>query len=199
MKKIILASGIIFSAMTSIANAAEVSPYVSLKLGYVSIPETDIYYEGARVAGIRDMTGYEGSIANGLSFPISDVVSMRAEIEYLHVKAEEDSSSEPLSIAYNTFMINDYVDINIKSWVVSPYIGVGVGYTIGTEEVNNYDTGANGLTYGISMGVTYPMNSNLMFDLGAKYLNYNMAANADSGLTFDVSTWYYSLGARYKF
>ncbi|HNY24970.1 MAG TPA: outer membrane beta-barrel protein [Alphaproteobacteria bacterium] len=197
MKKIVLTS--LLAVFAAGAASAAVTPYASLKLGYDSVAKADVEENGVKMAETPDMSGYMGSIAGGASFDVSSTVGLRAELEYVYADTEEDSSADAMTLSYSTVMVNGYADFGDASWVVKPYVGLGVGYAFGTVGSGSEDIDASGLAYGISAGVVYPIDSNFALDLGAKYTIHDLTTDEDSDVTLNVPAWSYMLGARYMF
>ena len=191
MKNIVLTSLIAVFAATA---ASAATPYASLKLGYNSIQKTDVEYKGTKWMETPEMKGQVGSIAGGIAYEVSPMTSMRGELEYTYSDNEEDAT-DPMTLSYNTIMVNGYADFGDATWVVKPYVGLGIGYTMGSTD----DGDASGMAYGLSAGVGYAIDSNFTLDLGAKYMMHDMTTDDDSDVTFNLPTWSFMLGARYAF
>ncbi|MBN1325322.1 MAG: porin family protein [Alphaproteobacteria bacterium] len=192
MKKIVLTSLMAVFAVT--AASAAMTPYASLKLGYNSIQKADVEYQGTKLMETPEMAGYIGSIAGGIVYDVSPMTNMRGELEYTYSDNEEDATN-PMTLSYSTIMVNGYADFGDATWVVKPYVGLGIGYSMGSTD----DGDASGMAYGLSAGVGYAIDSNFTLDLGAKYIMHDMTSDDDSDVTFSLPTWSFMLGARYAF
>lgn len=193
MKKIILTSlGALLIA--GAANAADMKPYASLKLGYSSVDGT-VKAGGVEFPFDNKLTGFVGAIAGGAAFQTSDIVGLRGEVEYSYsqVKGEVDEGSGDTKVTDHAFLLGGYADFGGTQWNgVNPYVGLNVGYVLGDSDGDD----ASGIAYGVSLGVSYAINKNLAADLGVRYLLVGRSTD-----NADVSTETLSilLGARYTF
>lgn len=197
MKKIALTSLMAMFAVS--AASAAVTPYASLKLGYVDINTVDVKSNGTTFADFEGMTGYNGAIAGGLNFDVSDMIGIRGELEYTYLNAEQDEDNDPLEFSYHTFMVNGYADFGDVSWMVKPYVGLGIGYTFGQLSSNSVEQDVSGMAYAVSGGITYAVSSNVVMDLGAKYTVQDLVWDEHKSLSYYTPTWSFLLGARYMF
>ena len=193
MKKIILTSlGALLIA--GAANAADIKPYASLKLGYSSLDGT-VKAGGFELDFDNKLTGFVGAIAGGAAFQTSDIVGLRGEVEYSYgqVKGEAEEGEPDTKITDHTFLLGGYADFGGTQWNgVNPYVGLNVGYVLGDNEGDD----VSGLVYGVSLGVSYAINKNLAADLGARYL---LAGRSGDGFDVYTNTLSMLLGARYTF
>jgi len=184
----------------------ELTPYFSLRAGVASgSAEVDI-------VGYKETfkdSAFTGSLAVGARIsPIS-----RVEFEYTHIGSAQDTkygyviipSFDPAKLTgdfkSNTFMANVYFDMPYWSDKVVPYIGAGMGFSAvqGKLTLTNLLTNTSvsdsedkvSFTFGGALGLSIPLNHNLAFDAGFRYLRifYEDGFNIVSG----------TIGLRYQF
>jgi opacity protein-like surface antigen len=197
MKKIVLTS--LLGLFVAGAASAAMTPYASLKLGYANIDTVDVKYKDHKVAEFSEMDGYTGTIAGGAKFDISNMFNMRGELEYTYLDTEQDEGNNPMKLFYNTVMANAYADFGDASWVVNPYVGLGLGYTFGQLSDTNYKEHVAGMSYAVSAGITYPVSTNVVLDLGAKYTMQDLAWDEHTDLEYETPVLSFLFGARYMF
>jgi opacity protein-like surface antigen len=198
-KQILLALPII--AITSIARADMLSPYVSLKLGggSSSWENSETNPSGASVIG-----------AVGATYAL-DAVNLRGELEfsYSSFTSEEvivdNYDSFTIDQKFTSYMTNFYVDF-LKSYKIKPYVGFGLGmmgvkndvsenvYDFGTSTYIKFNSSANetALAYGLNGGFGFNFTDSLSGDLGIKY-----TIGAFENTNINVFTT--AFGIRYKF
>ena len=210
MKKLYLTSALSLLYAVS-ANAMNINQYVSGKFGY------DIYYSNKYIKGpgaifdIKEADGLSGLFATGASFNVDPFVSIRLEAEYSYsetkvkkifdVNNNDTYPSEDL-LPLNKFLVNSYIDLGEKSFIVKPYVGFGAGYGYGSYKNGNEEK-IKGFAWMGTVGATYSFNENISVDLGIRYskmvaknLKFNgPVAEGEINLN-PVSV---SLGAKYKF
>lgn len=196
MKKIVLTSLMAMFAVS--AASAAITPYTSLKLGYVDIDSIKAEYNGTVMGETEGMNGYSGSIAFGAKFDVSEMISMRGELEYTYSDTEQDKV-DLIGLKNHAFMLNGYADFGKASWAIKPYVGLGVGYAIGQLGPSPTEEDVFGIIYGVSAGIAYDINSNFALDLGVKYTIQDLEWHADSDLVYKCPALAFTLGARYMF
>jgi len=204
MKKIILTSAIIMAAG---ATHADVTPYVSLKSGYMAnVIEVDTSSLGAppgyKYIGIGDFDGFVGSVAGGIGGEIDPFVSLRGELEYSYARTSMIMMGEKMTLNANAFMVNGYVDLGEKSWAIKPYVGAGAGYGFGNASMMGESIdGDGGFIYSGTIGATYAFNQKFALDASVKRWINNGSIKMPLGPSLDtqyVGTSF-MLGARYSF
>lgn len=197
MKKIALTSLLVI--LTATAASAAITPYTSLKLGYVDIDTIDVKSNGTTIADFDGMNGFTGAIAAGANYDVANMVGIRGELEYTYLDTKQDKDNDPMKLSYHNFMVNGYADFGDASWMVRPYVGLGVGYTFGQLSTNALKQDISGMAYAVSGGITYAVSSNIIMDLGAKYTMQDLVWDEHKSLAFDMPALSFLLGARYMF
>lgn len=104
--------------LTATAASAAITPYASLKLGYVDIDTIDVKSNGTTIADFDGMNGFTGAIAGGAKFDVSDMIGVRGELEYAYTDTEENSYvTDPFKVSYSTAMANAYADFGDAAWI----------------------------------------------------------------------------------
>lgn len=117
MKKLLLTSAAVLAVFTSAANAADITPYASVKAA-MSMTNMDHKTEGDS----NDFTNYGADIAIGAKMD-----AVRAELAYAYLaKGTDTSDNIKWKTSLQSFMLNGYFDIDNPT-VFKPYVGVGVG------------------------------------------------------------------------
>lgn len=93
--------------------------------------------------------------------------ALRGELEYIYNDKIKDKGAE---YSAQTLMANVYYDIDINS-VITPYVGVGIGVAFNDIKAARASDDSTSLAYSLSTGINIPVNNNVSFDLGYRYLN----------------------------
>ena len=222
MKRLLLTSAFAMSAFA--ANATEINPYVSAKLGYTASGsgKSDVTLSGYKFdVKFSDTSGFVGNVAGGASFKVHEIIALRgeAEVGYAASKAKKMevngikiTNIKEATTGTTTLMLNGYADFGGTEWAgFNPYVGLGVGYGFRKSEVEwiggaKDDNSGNGFAYALMTGVSYDVSSSLKADLGVKYMAINVKDGLefmDSGVSrkFDLksNSTTVMLGARYQF
>lgn len=198
MKKIALTSLLVI--LTATAASAAITPYASLKLGYANIDKIDVKAYDTKVGELSTLDGYTGAIAGGAKFDVSDMIGIRGELEYTYLDTEQKEGNDPIiKLSYSTVMANGYADFGDASWIVNPYIGLGIGYSFGEFSTDEVKEHVKGMAYAVSGGITYAVSSNVVMDLGAKYTMQDLVWDEHKSLSWYTPALSFLLGARYMF
>jgi len=186
MKKLLMTS-LAALMVAGAANAADMKPYASLKVGYLNDTAED---------ADDALTGYVGAIAGGAAFSINPQFDVRAELEFAYGQTKKD---EDVKLTSSNLMVNAYVDYK-ASKEMKPYVGVGVGYAMPAMEVLGTDMDLKGaLIYGVAGGVAYQLNDQIAIDLGVKYNMSKLTPDVAGAPSLDLTSVSVLLGARYAF
>lgn len=203
MKKLLLTSAVIISAG---AAQAAVTPYVSLKAGYMD-NAAEAFIPGMPVdvsQKIYGFGGFVGSVAGGLGFEVDPLVTLRGELEYSYARTTLTVIGETLALNANSIMANGYADFGAASWAVKPYVGFGLGYSFGSASnllgIGTDIDGEGGFAYAYMIGAAWYINSHFALDASVKRWVNNGGITV-GGTTIDTkyTGTSYMVGARYSF
>ena len=206
MKKIIFLTSFFCMFFGVQANAAQLKPYLSLKLGAS-------FSEGKADEGKEDFEHSLTDIAWGAK--ISD--SVRAELAFAYrAENKKTTKAQTGSLFYKekdtvsgwTFGINGYYDIQTKT-KLKPYVGAGIGLAKMTFDLqmNAFD----GLDYywldesyskvsfawNIGTGFTYEIDNKTALDIGYRYSDFGSFKK--DGVKFEMHANEVMVGIRYSF
>ena len=198
MKKVLFLASALF--ISGVANA-QTEYYTSIKAG---LGDTTIYVQGDTKLGdyLSDVAGagyrYDGS---GLTWELSPAIGidwspnslyvkqnpygwfhLRLEGEFGYIHYHEDgklkdknytiTDKTKLKIDQFVLLANGYADFKIRK--VVPYVGFGLGYSFGKEEITVSNSAGefgdsandNGIVYALHFGVAYKYSEITTLDLG---------------------------------
>ena len=128
MKKLLLTSAAVLAVFSSAANAADITPYASVK---AVMSFTDGTIKGTEDDGTRwkendKLKNFGGDVAVG-----AKMGAVRAELAYTYLAKDDktrrdDSEINKSEISGQSFMLNGYYDIDNPT-IFKPYVGAGVG------------------------------------------------------------------------
>lgn len=221
MKKILLTLCLVLA--TSVANA-RVEYYASVKMG---LGDTTIYVNdddklGDFLAGPGhryDGSGltWELSPALGLDWSLDNMyvkhnpygwfhLRLEGEVGYNHyhedgkIKDDSYTVTDKIKVKMDQFFLlaNGYADFRINK--VVPYVGLGLGYSFGKQEIVVSNAGGeysdfvddNGIIYALHLGVAYKYSEITTVDFGYRRV---YAPTEDDGLNIFGTL---RLGARFR-
>jgi len=149
-------------------------------------------------------TGNSVMFGGGVGYRFTPVLRADLTLDYMpQFNAHGTNSTGSASVTFNTFvgLVNGYVDLNglmpTAFGPFQPYLTAGIGMSrnsMGTAAgrafgVSGTQSGATNtdLAWAIGAGVAYPINQNLTFDVGYKYLDlgelHTGTTNTAAGVT----------------
>lgn len=199
MKKILVLAAMVL--ITNVANA-QTEYYVSAKLGggdttiYADgdtkvgdyLVDTFNALDGAHYRYSNSGFLWEGSVAVGLDWSPGKMYVKKNPYDWFHLRLEAEAGynnyredgklkenyvvKHDVEIKYDHFFLlaNGYADFKIDS--VVPYVGLGIGYSFGKEEVTIKDIDYSdsidddGVIYALHAGVGYKYSDITTLDLG---------------------------------
>lgn len=214
MKKILLLVSMIF--ITNVADA-RMEYYASIKAG---AGDTTIYVDGSKQMGdylVKELHGNNGfkyddsgwlweiSPAIGIDWAMNLYgwfhLRLEGELGYNHYR-EEGKIKKGYAITDRVeakldqifLLTNGYADFRIDKFV--PYVGLGLGYGFGRDEVTVNDGSISaddsGIIYALHLGVGYKYSDITTFDLGLRRVY--VPTEDDGKYVFDTIR----LGARFR-
>jgi len=141
----------------------------------------------------------------GVGYRFTPVLRADVTLDYMpQFNAHGTNSTGSASVTFNTFvgLVNGYVDLNglmpNAFGSFQPYLTAGVGFSrnsMGTAAgrafgVSGTQSGATNtdLAWSIGAGVAYPINQNLTFDVGYKYLDLGELRTGSTNTAGGVTT-----------
>lgn len=171
MKKLLLTSAAALAVFASAANAADVTPYASVKAVMSFSDGKATFVEGDKETDKLKNLG--GDIAVG-----AKLGAIRTELAYTYLAKDDktrrdDDGSSKSEISGRSFMLNGYYDIENPT-VFKPYVGAGVGAEV---------------------------SENVTIDVGYRYTDYGSFSKTveDGKLKFDTKAHQILAGVRYNF
>lgn len=162
MKKTLMAAVAVIGLFASAAQAADVVPYASVKIGqsWDSVK--------AKVADADPAASFK-HVGTNLAVG-AKIGAARAEFEYGVTKLGKKGTSK---FGRQTVMLNGYYDFENSS-ILTPYVGAGVGIADLKMKVieNNelFSKSSKAFTYGLQAGVGIEVSKNVAVDVGYRYL-----------------------------
>lgn len=213
MKKLFLTSILSIIAFTN-ANSVDIKPYASLKIGHTINYFEDFMHiiKYNKDIKIKKGNAFNASISGGASFQIDEFLALRSELEYnyslsrvhrvLTVEGKEQGVN--VFVPLHTFLFDGYIDLGNKNWTVKPYLGAGIGYSLGafqSYEGDIFNLNIRGTNWMGTIGATYELNKNVSFDLGVRYSNslFKNIILDDNNFNIKLKNVSINLGARYTF
>ncbi len=224
MKKIIFLAGAMFITNAAVA---QTTYYASVKLG---LGDATLYVDGDTTMGeyLEDILGpgytyngrgttWEFSPALGLDWSPNRMYTKHNPFSWFHLRLEGEfgynNYREKGNLKYNFtvtdkitmkmdqfFMLaNGYADFHIND--VIPYVGLGLGYSFGTQELTSVDTNNietsdfvndKGIIYALHLGVAFKYSEITTVDLGYRRV---YAPSDDNGMNVFGS---FRLGGRFR-
>lgn len=196
MKKLLLTSAAVLAVFSSAANAADITPYASVK-AVMSMTNMDHKTEGDS----SDFTNYGADIAIG-----AKTGAVRAELAYAYLAKDNDTSDDiKWKTSAQSFMLNGYFDIDNPT-VFKPYVGAGVGmakvktkasFINENDEPVSDSISKNKFAYSLMAGVGAEVAKNVTVDVGYRYTDYGTMSK--DGYKHDTKAHQILAGVRYSF
>lgn len=213
MKKLLLTSAAVLAVFSSAANAADITPYASVK---AVMSFTDGTIKGTEDDGTRwkendKVKNFGGDVAVG-----AKMGAVRAELAYTYLAKDDktrkdDDGSYKSEISGQSFMLNGYYDIENPT-IFKPYVGAGVGmakmkyrftdtYPAAPEDNETNSFSKNKFAYSLMAGVGAEITKNVTVDVGYRYTDYGSFSKTleDGKLNFDTKAHQILAGVRYSF
>lgn len=161
MKKTLMAAVAVIGLFASAAQAADVVPYASVKVGQswdkLKDKEED-HSNSFKHVGMNLAVG-------------AKIGAARAELEYGVTKMGKKDDGK---FGRQALMLNGYYDFENSS-ILTPYVGAGVGFTdlkmkYSDDEDGLYSKSKRVFAYGLQAGVGIEVAKNVAVDIGYRYL-----------------------------
>lgn len=173
MKKFlgVCAALLVFVASAPIAQAAA-NPYVSASAGLALLSSSDV--EGSFVTEIDYKSGYAVNGAFGLDggiYRLEGAIGYQVN-DWDEVNGAEIPDDVDAEISILSFMANGYVDIEMPTAMVTPYLMAGAGVAnvdFDAEDVVGDSDGDTVFAYQFGAGVGIGATPNVTLDLGYRY------------------------------
>lgn len=209
MKKLLLTSAAVLAVFSSAANAADITPYASVKAVMSFTDGKATFTEGDNAKD--KLKNFGGDVAVGAKMD-----AFRAELAYTYLakdnktRRDEDGSSKS-EISGQSFMLNGYYDIDNPT-IFKPYVGAGVGmakmkykfkdtYPDYPEDNETNSFSKNKFAYSLMAGVGAEVTKNITVDVGYRFTDYGSYDKRieDGKLKFDTKAHQILAGVRYSF
>lgn len=209
MKKLLLTSAAVLAVFSSAANAADITPYASVKAVMSFTDGKATFTEGDNEK--NKLKNFGGDVAVG-----AKMGAVRAELAYTYLAKDDktrkdDDGSYKSEISGQSFMLNGYYDIENPT-IFKPYVGAGVGmakmkyrftdtYPAAPEDNETNSFSKNKFAYSLMAGVGAEITKNVTLDVGYRYTDYGSFSKTfeDGKLKFDTKAHQILAGVRYSF
>lgn len=196
MKKFLPFAIICMATIPAFADSGMRDNYIGIRLTKNENLAFDYNINNAGDISMRsDNFSFSGVVGNRLT----DYVRVEFETGYAGAsenKRDIDFDFDIWSNMFNAYLFQEF------SGVVSPYIGVGLGFaTIWADVAGMGDTSID-LSMQIMAGVNFALNDMIDFNVGLKYQNYGTIEHKSNGRTIaetDIDATAVYFGASYKF
>lgn len=208
MKKLLLTSAAVLAVFTSAANAADITPYASVK-AVMSFTDGKIKVDDENEND--KVKNFGGDVAVG-----AKMGAVRAELAYTYLAKDDktrkyDDEKYKTEISSQSFMLNGYYDLENPT-IFKPYVGAGVGmakikyhckYTdfVDPEYNETNSISKNKFAYSLMAGVGAEITKNVTLDIGYRYTDYGSFSKNIEGdkVKFDTKAHQVLAGVRYSF
>ena len=208
MKKLLLTSAAVLAVFSSAANAADITPYASVK-AVMSFTDGKIKVDGENEND--KLKNFGGDVAVG-----AKMGAVRAELAYTYLAKDDktrkyDDGKDKTEISGQSFMLNGYYDLENPT-IFKPYVGAGVGmakikyhskYTdfVYPEYNETNSVSKNKFAYSLMAGVGAEITKNVTLDIGYRYTDYGSFSKTidDEKVKFDTKAHQVLAGVRYSF
>ena len=208
MKKLLLTSAAVLAVFTSAANAADITPYASVK-AVMSFTDGKIKVDGENEND--KVKNFGGDVAVG-----AKMGAVRAELAYTYLAKDDktrkyDDGKDKTEISGQSFMLNGYYDLENPT-IFKPYVGAGVGmakmkyqakYTdfVDPDFNSSESYSKNKFAYSLMAGVGAEITKNVTLDIGYRYTDYGSFSKNIEGdkVKFDTKAHQVLAGVRYSF
>lgn len=203
MKIRLISAALLASNLASAATAID-GWYSSVFGGYTYFPNNiNTYSNGYFLNGASYNGGYNAGGRLGYQ---SNPLRYELEYTYLHANVrhfEVDYVRPDLADGYtqaNLFMVNAYYDFPQMLPTISPFLGIGLGYSylqtsLGTDSLTYLSNHVGAFAYQGTAGITYNFAESYSVNLAYRYVATNK--NSTFGKTFQAQIA--SVGAIYRF
>lgn len=196
MKKILPLAMICMATLPAFADYGARDNYVGIRLTKNENLAFDYnIIDSGDISMRSDNFAFGGVIGNRLT----DYV--RVEFETAYTGASESQRSFDFDYDIWANMFNAYL-FHEFSGVVSPYVGVGLGFATIWGDVADMDDTSFDLSMQIMAGVNFALNDRVDFNVGLKYQNYGRVEHKNNGRVIaetDIDATAVYFGAVYKF
>ena len=208
MKKLLLTSAAVLAVFTSAANAADITPYASVK-AVMSFTDGKIKVDSENEND--KVKNFGGDVAVG-----AKMGAVRAELAYTYLAKDDktrkyDDGKDKTEISGQSFMLNGYYDLENPT-IFKPYVGAGVGmakmkyqakYTdfVDPDFNSSESYSKNKFAYSLMAGVGAEITKNVTLDIGYRYTDYGSFSKNIEGdkVKFDTKAHQVLAGVRYSF
>ena len=208
MKKLLLTSAAVLAVFSSAANAADITPYASVK-AVMSFTDGKIKVDDENEND--KVKNFGGDVAVG-----AKMGAVRAELAYTYLAKDDktrkyDDEKYKTEISSQSFMLNGYYDLENPT-IFKPYVGAGVGmakikyhskYTdfVDPEYNETNSISKNKFAYSLMAGVGAEITKNVTLDIGYRYTDYGSFSKNIEGdkVKFDTKAHQVLAGVRYSF
>lgn len=208
MKKLLLTSAAVLAVFTSAANAADITPYASVK-AVMSFTDGKIKVDDENEND--KVKNFGGDVAVG-----AKMGAVRAELAYTYLAKDDktrkyDDGKDKAEISGQSFMLNGYYDLENPT-IFKPYVGAGVGmakikyhskYTdfVAPEYNETNSISKNKFAYSLMAGIGAEVTKNVTLDIGYRYTDYGSFSKTidDEKVKFDTKAHQVLAGVRYSF
>lgn len=214
MNKLLLTSAAALAVFTSAANAADITPYASVKavMSFTDGEAKGTEDDGSRWKESDKLKNFGGDVAVGAKMD-----AFRAELAYTYLAKDDktrrdDSEINKSEISGQSFMLNGYYDIDNPT-IFKPYVGAGVGMAKMKYKFKDTDVGdptdtetnsfsKNKFAYSLMAGVGAEVTKNVTIDVGYRftdYGSYDKRTREGDKIEFDTTAHQILAGVRYSF
>lgn len=209
MKKLLLTSAAVLAVFSSAANAADITPYASVKAVMSFTDGKATFTEGDNEKD--KLKNFGGDVAVGAKMD-----AFRAELAYTYLAKDDktrrdDSEINKSEISGQSFMLNGYYDIDNPT-IFKPYVGAGVGMAkmkykfkdadvVDPTDTETHSFSKNKFAYSLMAGVGAEVTKNITIDVGYRFTDYGSYDKRieDGKLKFDTKAHQILAGVRYSF
>lgn len=192
MKKLLLLSTMLLSAVSVRAEDNLIHPYVGVKLNN-NFFDAEISGGGDSISA--DAYGLGGALA--LGFQVKD---FRVELEGFYNQEVEDSYGFITGKATTGgFFTNLFYDIPFDT-KIKPYVAAGLGQTWGKFKATYLGSADdNKMSWNVGAGLTYQLTEHTNFDVGYRYVDYGKFDIMEGEAKVHMRSHTITCGVRYTF
>jgi opacity protein-like surface antigen len=197
--KRLLVAALAAAALTSSAQAAEVSPrnfYVGANLGLAIFHGNDIRANGGS-ASVSYKSGL--GFAGALGYRFNDAFRTEFELAYRNNKVDKigGSAASGIDVTVWSYMLNGYYDFAIQGVPVRPFVVAGLGLATGKMKTPASDDSDTEFAYQLGLGAKYLFDAH--FSVQAQYRYHGSQAFSKNGVDLDYGSSTIFGGATYQF
>lgn len=166
---------ILFGCLILASSAHAGTPYFRAQMGYNALEDLDLDYSfnGLSLSGDMEFDG--GLFTSGAFGYDFGQVRLDAEIGYSANDGDKlsfdllgEAGLDDTEITNTTIMANAYYDIDTNT-SMTPYVGVGVGYSSLDLDTEGFSGDDDVLAYQLNIGLDIAVNQMLCLDVGYRY------------------------------